>query len=71
MTPAIQWSPSNPDTFGTRESVQISEVLSFSGVNNNIMAWVWLIAKIDDVRLPMTPRVRHMAVANRAREIAR
>ena len=68
VTPAIQWSPSNPDTFGIRESVQISKVLSF---NNNITAWVWLIAKIDDVRLPMTPRVRHMAVANRAREIAR
>ena len=40
----LQWSPSNPDTVGTGESGPIGEVSSFSD-----MAWVWPIAKGDDV----------------------
>ena len=30
----IQWSPSNPDTNGTEESVDISEVTLFQGLNH-------------------------------------
>ena len=29
----IQWNPSNPDTSGTEESVHISELSSFQGLN--------------------------------------
>ena len=30
----IQWNPSNPDTNGTEESVDISEVTLFQGLNH-------------------------------------